>query len=1670
MNNEHKKVMNENTLQALSWALKASQGRFSLILARCNYASLRRQMVQQLQSQLLEGASLVLTEITLHKSVKKLFATLKNQLGQKQPQALMVFGLESLSNLEQVLTAANQVREEFGKHFHFPLVLWVTDEVMRRLIRLAPDFYSWATSVEFAITTDDLIKFIEQTADAVVAKVLDAGAGIFLDNTALNLEIGSPLRTELESARQELITRGARLNRKQEASLEFIIGRELDNLQQDARQHYERSLALWQQQRGWGEGGMGRGGEEEDNGEFWIQNSSFDSKSLEIIGCVLYSLGLWWRTYAERHRAEYEYSYQRSKDYWQQCIEVFKQANRLDLVAKFINALGGTLQRLQMWQELEIVAQEALVLHKIYSDSFRQARAYGFLAEVALHKSANHEAKQYSLKAISILEITCPVPINPVSSERSSDLERMCSYHKSWYLFSLARAQDGLGKNTDSIENLEAALAQAKPQHEPSLYIRILQKLRDCYFQKSEYLRAFHFKQQQRSIEQQFNFRAFIGAGCLQPKQQVTNPLLPHSEQQEIVAQEIAASGREQDVNNLIERLGRSDHKLTIIHGPSGVGKSSILQAGLIPTLKHKSIGTRDVLPILQRVYTYWVEELGQRLAASVDAMRLNRCCQPIFKVWEAHYKRREINAGEKETEVILEQLKANAEQNLLTVLIFDQFEEFVFIYKEPSSRSYFYNFLRLCLDIPYVKVILSLRQDYLYYLLECNNRIVNFDVINNNILDKDILYALDNFLPEAASSVIRSLTEPIHFDLEPALIDELVKDLSAEIGEVRPIELQVIGSQLQTDKISTLAEYQKYGSKAKLVERYLSEVVQDCGPENKETAQLVLYLLTDENNTRPLKTRKDLEKEITTLAASSEQLDLVLKIFQASGLVFLLPELPAERYQLVHDYLVIFIRQQQTSEQLQELAKVREKQRLTEEQLRQALKEKEQALREKELALYKEQQEHQRAEIAETEALNSLSQARLLSNNQLGALLASVKAGKNLLELETEAPTEVKLRTINILRQALSSVQERNRLRGHEAAIFGVSFSPDGKILASASEDGTLKLWQLDGTQLATCRSHDDLVFSVSFSPNSEIFASASADKTVKIWKRDGTLLKTLKGHQDQVFNISFSPNGQQLASASKDGTIKIWNLGSTSHKTLKQLGAAMHSVSFSPDGNLIASASEDNTIKLWDREHTWPRIFNGHHAGVLSVCFSPDGQLLASASKDGTVKLWNLDGQELETLQKHGFWIYRVSFSPDGQMLVLTGGDGTVRICQLDGSPLQSFQGHSGEVFGVSFSPDGKLLASAGEDKTIRLWSLDGIGVYTYQGHSDRVISFSFSQGGQLLASGSEDKTVKLWRLDGTLLKTFQGHSAGLRSVSFSPDGQILASASSDGVVKLWHVEGALLNTLLCHSLSVRSLSFSADGKILASASNDRTVKLWHLDGTLVKTLHGHLGKILSVTFSPDSQTIASAGEDKTINIWSIDGTLLNTLTGHSTRIVSICFSSDGQMLASASADRSVKLWSRYGNLLATLQGHEAGVKGVTFSPDDQIIASVSADRSVKLWSRDGNLLKTLKGHLASVCNLSFSADSQIIISVDENSVIKLWSLEGKEIQTSQAPLNKNRRRRDFITDSEIATAVNGDTISELKSLLAEGCNWLCDYLHTNPNLSQSDRSLCIQLGNCI
>ena len=228
------------------------------------------------------------------------------------------------------------------------------------------------------------------------------------------------------------------------------------------------------------------------------------------------------------------------------------------------------------------------------------------------------------------------------------------------------------------------------------------------------------------------------------------------------------------------------------------------------------------------------------------------------------------------------------------------------------------------------MKVILSLRVDYIHYLLECND-LPSLKIIGNDILSNNVLYKLGNFSPDDAKSIIQRLTENTSFRLESALVEQLVQDLAGELGEIRPIELQVVGAQLQTENIKTLAEYRQRGTKDELVKRYLNEVVNDCGEENQQAAEILLYLLTDEKGTRPLKTRAELERDLlpyfseipptplkkggfilsTPLKRGSPQaggsetraeqaseiskLDLILEIFVQSGLVVLLPENPAD-------------------------------------------------------------------------------------------------------------------------------------------------------------------------------------------------------------------------------------------------------------------------------------------------------------------------------------------------------------------------------------------------------------------------------------------------------------------------------------------------------------------------------------------------------------------------------------------------------------------------------------------------------------------------------------------------------------------------------------------------------------------------------------------------------
>ncbi|HLO47498.1 MAG TPA: hypothetical protein VK211_03635 [Kamptonema sp.] len=1672
---------NKHSLQTLSRTLAMSQGQFSLILVRCNYAALRKQIVEQLRQQ----CSVPLRELVLPTSVKTLYTTIEAELGGANPEALMVFGLETVSALDSVLTSTNYVREEFRNNFPFPVALWVTDKISKKLIRLVTDIESWTTTIEFALAPNELIDFQSRSAAQLFSAVLDGGAWR-LTNSAI---LGASSASELESSRQDLQSYGVNLEPALEACLKFIRGR-----QEYAANHIDVALQLYQQSLNfWQHEVIKTNGAE----ELLISSVQLPPSSL-LEALVLFHIGLCYRRHAEQHRTGNRSHLTEAKNYFQQCINVFNRAGREDLVAQFINQLGEVLQHLEDWDGLWDLAVKSRWLHQNIGESAQVdlAQDYGFLAAVALERKEWKDAKEWATIALEILP-------NAVAKETEHET-RVKSLHKSLYLLILAMAENELGARSLALNHLETAHQESLPVYDPELYLRVLEMLRELYFQEGNYLEAFKIKQEYRAIEHTYRFRAFIGAGRLQPHRQAINPAMETADSGATIADEITASGRERDLNRLLGRMSSTQHKLTVIYGQSGVGKSSIVRAGLVPALKQKAIDFRAVLPAVLQVYNDWPRELIGQLSLGKSEITGQQITEfsSEFTSSDTHSETGEVSSNTQQESVvmngssiqpveekraavdsgkIIEVLQKNSTQNnLLTVIIFDQFEEFFFLWKEPAKRQEFFEFLRLCLNIPFVKVILSVREDYLHYLLEFSRPKHPENVLENDImsdiLSKYILFYLGNFTPEDARSVIKKLTERSQFYLEPALIDELVKDLAQDLGEVRPIELQVVGAQLQAEEITTLAQYQKLGAnpKQKLVEQFLEEVVKDCGPENERVVRRVLYLLTDENDTRPLKTRAELETGLATFE-EADKLDLVLELLVKSGLAFRWTEVPVELYQLVHDYLVAFIRQQEEEQERAKVEALEEQYKLSQAEVELLRQQKElndrvaeanEKQRVAEERLYRQrrsqlitaligvlgiatalglawwfasQQEQQaqkakqQAEIARIDGLVSGSEVLLLSskNDPLGVLVASVKLGRE--SEKTEIAIATKNQIAERLRQVVSGVQERNSFEGHGKGISSVSFSPDGNVIASGSADSTVRLWGKDGMAIGKPLQHGDSVVWVSFSPDGKTVASASADKTAKLWRvEDGVAIATFVGHEETVTSVSFSP-----------------------------------------DGETIATASYDKTVKLWNKNGTLLRTLIGQKDWVLGVSFSPDGKTIATASKDGTVKLWNLQGKELKTLKGHSSWVYSTSFSPDGKTIATASADNTIKLWNLQGKDLKTLKGHNDHVVSVSFSRDGETIASGSADDTLKLWSTSsGELLNTFRGHQDDVRSVSFSRNGTI-ASGSYDKTVKIWQPESTpLSKILAGHNDWIYSISFSPDGKTIASGSADKTVKLWRSDGTLVKTVFANQGAVDAVSFSPKKGILATAGENKTVTLWNLEGKEIKTLKGHEGEVFSVSFNPQGSVVATASEDKTVKLWNLDGKLLKTLN-HQESVNSVSFSPNGKLIASASEDKTVKLWRFDGkdaSLLQTLK-HDDSVNSVSFSPDGEIIASASNDKTLKLWDVEGRVLQTQKIS-DRVIGASFSPDGKLIATASADNTVSLWSFVDRKAMLLKTIQNSARViSLGFSPDSKILAFAGRDkTVTllpvdnlDLNSIVARGCDWLQDYLMYNPMISESDRNLC-------
>ncbi|WP_293336662.1 hypothetical protein [Microcoleus sp. CAWBG58] len=1278
---------NERSLSTLVRTIARLQGKFSLTLVCCNYASLRYAMLQKLR----DRSTVEYQELVLEPATKTLYQTILNAVQEQPPKALIVVGIESVVALDDLLAGANRARDQFKQDFAFPVILWVTDAVLAKFSRSANDLKSWVpTPIQFTIPPDDLMNLLQQKASQAFADV---------KNFKLD-------ECEIESLENDLLNLSAGLDPELQASWQFILGlvQSQKNQIDLALAHYQQSLAFWQQ-----------------------------NHQLERQGIVYQKIAQAYNRKAELHPAGNQGYWQESRKYLQQSLESFEEAKKNNLAAKCISELGEVLRLLEAWEELEkLAAEKALKMHIDWGTPSQIAEDWGFLAEVALHNSDWQKACQVAKLALAVLEQTG-------ISQQESGLYRLL----------LAKAQRNLSQQSESINNLESAKENTHSQNDVQLYLRILEELRTIYFEQSEYLKAFHIKLEQQAVKSKYGLQAFSGATRLQPPQQIIDIGVASGQSKTEIVEKIQAdSGRSQDVKWIIQRIDRSDCKLTIIHGQSGVGKSSIIQAGLVPALQLTPLKARDVLPVLLQSYHDWARDCGQCLKAGIEKIKGESLSTPI-----------------ETPTAILEQLRLNQDRNLLTVLIFDQFEEFFFAYPDQTSRRELYNFLAECVNNEKnigLKIILSLREDYLYYLFEWNRK-TNLFMINNDILTKDICYYLGNFSIPDAKRVLQNLTKRSQFELSEDLVNALVEDLAGEEREVRPIELQIVGMQLEKRHITQLSEYQQLGDRAKLtlVEGFLAEVIADCGQENKEIAELVLYLLTDENNTRPQKTLAELAAaDLGTV--SKRLLKLVIQIVVQSGLVLEVPPAPIERYQLVHDYLVPFIRKLQGAESLKknqqekaELLKINQQEKaerlrlVAENQIlkkseRKLVKAKEKAenllvktmgaaiiliflgglglgsfllfagtylivAREEVRVVDKQLKNVKKIRQLERSSSDVLTKFKSSNVQQIETLIEIVKIGEELNNIDS-IKDEFLTDTPIALSRILENIQERNRLTGHKDVVASVSFSPDGQYIATGSWDTTARLWDLKGHLVQEFRGHTDQVLSVSFSPDGQHIATGASDKTARLWDLKGNTLQEFKEHKDVVVSVSFSPDGKSIATSSGDRTARLWDLKGNLLQMFVGHQAEVVSIRFHPDGKRIGTASGDGTARLWDFQGNLLQQFKGHKDRVISVSFSPDGEYIATASSDKSARLWDLQGNFLKEFREHQHQdsVYDVTFSPNSTYLATASADSIARLWDLQGNLLHKFKGHQDTVLKLNFSPDNKYLATASADKTARLWEV--------------------------------------------------------------------------------------------------------------------------------------------------------------------------------------------------------------------------------------------------------------------------------------------------------------------------------------------------------------------------
>lgn len=644
-------------------------------------------------------------------------------------------------------------------------------------------------------------------------------------------------------------------------------------------------------------------------------------------------------------------------------------------------------------------------------------------------------------------------------------------------------------------------------------------------------------------------------------------------------------------------------------------------------------------------------------------------------------------------------------------------------------------------------------------------------------------------------------------------------------------------------------------------------------------------------------------------------------------------------------------------------------------------------------------------ARLATARELAAAALTQLVNDPQLSLLLA-LEAVNLTLAAGQQPPTEA----TDVLYRAVRASQQIQTLAGHTGPVNEVAVSSDGRWLATASDDLTVKLWDATtGQEVTTLSGHTAPVTSLAFSADNSHLLSGDEDSLLIIWDvAAGSLVRALRGEDDgAVRAVAFHPDNERIAAGYEAGTARVWNYV-TSVPLLRQFehAAAVTDIEFVPDGSSFATAGEDGIIVVQNTATGVPiTSFEaeindaGEAIPVLGIAYSEDGTQLAAAKADGEAQVWR--GETFQaTFSGHNGPVFAVAFNDDGTRLATAGADGSAKVWDLSARrAILTLSGHTGGVTAVHFFPGEDRLVTASLDETARTWNGEtGLEPLLLTDHRGGITSLRYSPDGGQVTTASDDQTARVWDAgSGELLATF---SLGqpVHAAVLHPSLPILATASEDWNVRFWDsTTREIIEPFYFHDAFVNDLAYNSDGTLLATGADDGMARVWDTETHTRVQEWEHEAPVESVAFSPDGQqVVATSGE--TAVIWDVNsGQSLPPISGHNGLIHHAIFSPDGTRLATAGADGLVKLWDlETGEAIRTFSGHTGPVLAIAFNEDGSQLATASVDRTARLWDVNaGQVIRTFAGHTSAVTAVDFSPTDEKLATASLDSTARITPL---------------------------------------------------------------------------